>query len=519
MTLAMPAPMSWPASSAVCVMPDFREKIPRIVRQAAPPAVVGLLLLLACAAIYSPVLGTEYLLADDYPQFCDRQDWKTHAPYGRPLLGVLFRLVPERSEDLAPFTRLRALSLLATAAFGTLLWSGALRRMLPAETALVAAIGCLALPPFHFCIAASTAYPITIAAAVSLGAGVLTVNRFCFAPSCGVFSLAATTIAAAMLEIGALTVYQPAAMCYWAALVPAVLDPRFRIDERFRRRVGIAFGIGLGATAVYFAAFQGAAWFGLIEAPPRVGLTTDLLGKLAWFIEKPLIRAAALWGVYEWRHLAAGAAIAIAATAWRTTTFRLPAEDRKANRLRTLAFTLLPLLAYAPVLAVAENWASYRSMIALSVTAYLIVVAAAYRLYRFIPVGKRTAFAGSCFAAICIGSYAAHRNVADNIVAVQRAELNYLLATLQSQLTPVAAVRSIHVIMSPYDRGPGFRCRGDEFGVRSASRPRWTVDMVRCAERLLGRDEANVTYSAPGEKPPRRDDVLVVDMNQIAWKR
>lgn len=483
------------------------------------PFGVWALLFFVGVAVYAPALRNEYLFADDYPQFCERQGWHVHAPYGRPLLGVLFLLVPEAPAELASFVLLRGLSLVSTVTFVWLLWQAVLRRMLPERAAVLAALGCLALPTFHFCIGASTAYPIVLAATTSLGAGALavaalgneahpTVRRKFIAPA-----------AAAVLELAGLATYQPAAMCYWLALIPVVLDARFRDDAGFRQRGGLAFGLGMATVAIYLTVFKLAALLALIESPPRVDLTTDIVGKLTWFIEKPLIRALSLWGLYEWRHVVAGGTVVVLAAAHRATTMRRGGPRNPRDAARRLAAGALPLLCYAPVMATAESWPSYRSLIALSVFVYVLAAVAAHRIYITLSTALRGALVAGCCLAIVVASYAANRNVADNIVDVQHAELNYLLASLKATQASPTPPRAIHVVMSPFDRGADFPCRSDEFGVRSASRPRWTIDMTRCAQRLLGLNERPVTVSAPGDPSQVDARVLVVDMNRIRWRR
>lgn len=475
------------------------------------------LLLVAGFVVYAPALLNEYLFADDYPQFCERQDWRTHMPYGRPLLGALFLLIPDTPRDLASFLLLRVFSSLSAATFVWLLWQTVLRRFLPERAALPATLGCLALPTFHFCIGASTAYPIVLAACASLGAGALAVFVLCYAANSTTRVTTVGLAVAALLELACLATYQPAAMCYWLALTPVAMDARFLSDVGFRKRATGAFAVGAAAIAIYFGVFKLAATLHWIESPVRAGLTTDVVGKLAWFIEKPLLRALSLWGLYEWRYVVACGAVCVLVFGARAVVNRR-GEAGYPSVARLLTLSSLLMLCYAPVLATAESWPSYRSLVALSVFVYVLTLAAVHRVYLRSSAASRSVLAGGGCLTIVAALISANRNVADNLVAVQRAELGFLLASLERPRDS-SPPRAVHVVLSPFDRGADFPCRSDEFGVRSASRPRWATDMTRCAQRLLGLHETPVTTSAPGVPAPLDDDVLVVDMNRIQWVR
>lgn len=244
----------------------------------------------------------------------------------------------------------------------------------------------------------------------------------------------------------------------------------------------------------------------------------DPIGKLLWFVQKPLVRAASLWGVYEWRYVIAAGAIAVIAAAAIRAWRDIPAGQSRGAFFKATGLAALPVLAYAPVLAVAEDWPSYRSLLPLTIVVGTFVALAAWRLSEHLRPGAKLVVGAAAVAIVAAAGFSARHNVADNIVAVQRAELDYLLAHLKT-LDP-NDLRAIHVVMSHYSRGPEFPAKSDEFGIRSASRPRWTVDMVRCGLRLLGKPEPSAITCSPAlESAPTAAEVLVVDMNAIRWTR
>jgi len=170
------------------------------------------------------------------------------------------------------------------------------------------------------------------------------------------------------------------------------------------------------------------------------------------------------------------------------------------------------------VLLVAEDWASYRSMIALSTTVYVLVVCAAQALVDALPEGARRLAGVAACSIPLVGLAAARDNVTANVADLNRREFGHLLSALQSPKAAEAC--EIHVVMSPFSRGKEFPCRSDEFGVLCASRPAWTAAMVRTGLRVLGRsEEIAITTAEPGAAAGERPQVLVVNMNDLQWVR
>jgi hypothetical protein len=499
-------------------------------------AALAITLLIAAATAFQPVLDRDYLFADDYPQFAHRLGMEPCAQMGRPLLGISFWLLPEESTSLAYYRGLRAFSIVGCLLFVSALYAAVLRRMLPTAAAIVAAVGCLALPTFQVCASWSTAYPLPWACLLSISAGVVVRNVF-ERENLGIYGILALA-AACMLELAALATYQPCAMCFWLVLLPVVCDARFLHDSARRRTAYCTAACGFIALVAYFVLFKLSAYTGLFTPLPRASLETDILGKLSWFVSKPLVRCLATWGLYENRNLGVAAAAACIAVALVGYVRRV-AGARKSGRsdataldperappapsalLRTWQAAVvvgLVLLAYLPVLLVAEDWASYRSMIALSTTVYVLVALAVYQALGAVPQRfRRQAAVAVCLAPL-VALGAARENVTANVADLNRREFGHILAALQT--AEAAEAREIHVVMSPFSRGREFPCRSDEFGVLCASRPAWTAAMVRTGLRTLGRsEEVAITTAEPGPVAPAGKQVLVVNMNDLHWVR
>jgi hypothetical protein len=509
---------STPPSASMITAPRYESTA---AARCVTAACLAILLLAGAWAAYGPVLDRDYLFADDYPQFAHRLGMEPCAQMGRPLLGVAFWLLPEESRSLTYYRGLRAFSIAGSLLFIGALYGSVLRRMLPRGAALAAAVGCLALPTFQVCASWSTAYPLPWACLVSLAAG--TIVRTVFQRDIRGFRRILALAAALVLELAALATYQPCAMCYWLVLLPIVCDAEF-VHSAARRRAAYSIAAGgFVALVVYFGLFKLSAYAGLFTPLPRAALETDLLGKLSWFVSKPLVRCLAVWGLYDWRNFGVAAALVIVAISSvgyfrRLTTNPATASSAALRVWQGTAVVSLILLAYLPVLLVAEDWASYRSMIALSTTVYVLVAAAAWQVISAVPERFRRFAVVAAVVAPVLALGSARENVTANVAELNRREFGHLLTALQ---TPEGSqAHEIHVVMSPFSRGRDFPCRSDEFGVLCASRPAWTAAMVRTCLRVLGRsEEVAITTAEPGGPALPRKQVLVVNMNDLKWVR
>jgi hypothetical protein len=484
-------------------------------------ALATMLMIAAAWSAYAPVLDRDYLFADDYPQFARRLGMEPCTQMGRPLLGVAFRLLPEKSTSLAYYRGLRAFSIAGSLLLLGTLYAAVLRRMLPPAAAFVAAVGGLSLPAFQVCASWSTAYPLPWACLLGLASGI--VVRTVFERQSDGFRRAFALAGALLLELIALAVYQPCAMCYWLVLLPLVCNADFVRCQAHRRTTYRIAVCGFAALVVYFALFKLSAYLGLFTPLPRAALETDLIGKLAWFVRKPIIRCLAVWGLYEWRNIGVAIATTVSIVAVVSYLRRLTETTGGAASVRLRiwqagAVVGLVLLAYLPVLLVAEDWASYRSMIALSTTVYVLITAAAWRAIVALPERFRRVAVMAALIAPLVALGAARENVTANVADLNRREFDHLLVALQ---TPAGAeAREIRVVMSPFSRGRDFPCRTDEFGVLCASRPAWAAAMARTALRVLGRSEdIAISTAEPGAASPTGKQVLVVNMNDLKWVR
>jgi len=178
-----------------------------------------------------------------------------------------------------------------------------------------------------------------------------------------------------------------------------------------------------------------------------------------------------------------------------------------------LAVLLLPVT-YLPNLVVEENWASYRTLVALD-TLVLVYLALAlwgyWQAFRW-PAAARSLTALVSVAAIMSTGLAAH-NVRTYFTIPQERELTFLRA----HLIPVNLARSarLYLIGCTWQNSLAPKVRYDEFGLPSSAAPWAPRPMAYLVLQELAPEYRSlpidvVPASAASEAPPPR--ALVIDM-------
>ena len=463
---------------------------------------------------YASVLVTSYGFSDDYPFFVGillggTDDRKAMIAGGRPTYALLTSL------SFAPLNAigdLRYLRLLGVV--GITLLAGKLYRTLVLkgwdlyQSFLLAVIICT-LPPFQIYAAwAFTAFAPFAALLASLASSLA--EQAFGEPRplyrCGFFS------ASVLLLLLALTIYQPAAMFFWVFAAISVFQPDTTLQHILRRFLwylasaftGLILGFGVQRLGM---AIYGADRLG----PGRSRLTLDLWGKVSWFFEEPLLNALNVVNIFPTPWLACSITIFIGGGL--LLYFRGGVKERLLQS--AVALTII-FLSYLPNLVVAENWASYRTQVALTsvIVVYAFLALWGYgRLFRR-PVGRLILTAGLGIVALA-SSFLAAWNVSAYFAIPQSRELELMRARLVQP--NLADIRSIYIICARwYDSiAPGVRY--DEFGLPSSAHPWSPAPMVYLLLREKNSERADIPIeiapaNGPADPPP---DALVMDMREL----
>jgi hypothetical protein len=170
----------------------------------------------------------------------------------------------------------------------------------------------------------------------------------------------------------AAAIYQPAAMFFWVFAAVTLTADAGSFSDRLRFFFLSLLVCGLALAADFGTFFLAKQYYGAAALlSGRSHLTDDPVGKLRWFINGPLVDAFNFFRLVPSRSLALKSAILIGLG----LVLNFSGTLKRRIVLLTCMAALVPL-SYLPNLLVAENFASYRSEIALlALTTLFLLVA------------------------------------------------------------------------------------------------------------------------------------------------
>jgi hypothetical protein len=183
----------------------------------------------------------------------------------------------------------------------------------------------------------------------------------------------------------ALLTYQPAAMLFWVFTAVEVLR-RGEFLHRATRMLATRLGVAIAAMACGLFANRVGVHFYPSVYSGRSRLVDDVVEKISWFGREPLVNSLNLFDLVP----AHSVAVAVAIVAAVGILLLHAGEGRGSFGFLALAAALVPL-SYLPNLAIAENWASYRSVGALSALLTLYAWLGLWGISRALPtLGARS---------------------------------------------------------------------------------------------------------------------------------
>lgn len=515
--------MAFNVSTAICVMNVLRSfrNPPRCSKEAGvgetqegAPSTLWRhasvpLYLLALAAIYAAVLIVPYAFSDTYTvlaQALRHQLWDIQSMMlqgGRPLLALLTSLSFPYIHSIAELRWIRLFGLLGLGLFASL-YSSVLRR-LGAPRALVWGLPLLTacMPPFQVYVAWAVCAPYTWAAAlagfafVALGLDLRWPLRM---------GLSVTALSAAIF------IYQPAAMMFWLFAASVWLTGRRFPSRKSLATAATVMAIVMAFDLVVVEILPGAV-FGVSDYASRTGLVTDPIGKLTWFVTSPLREAANLTNIEP------STPLALAVAAWIATGLALYWRDhnRPVIRFAVLAAALVAV-SYFPNLVVAENWASYRTQVALTSLILLYVALALLGWLRYLNISR--ALTGIVVAAVGAAAFVASDTVKQEFALPQEQEL--LLVKQALTHPPAATASHLYLRLASWVDHLAPISRWDEFGLPSSSQPWVPASMAWLLTNVegivVGRDVAAVLphNGTMAKLPP---DSCIVDLSAVLRRR
>lgn len=255
--------------------------------------------------------------------------------------------------------------------------------------------------------------------------------------------------------------YQPAAMMYWVAAASVWVATQRRLPPI--RNIILPTSVMIMALATDFIASKALPiiLFNDSNVFSRTALVSNFYKKTAWFVSQPLIDALNLPSILGNPYVSVFVAVFIAVG---MGFFFLWRSDSKIGKI-VISALLIPL-SYMPNLIVQEDWASYRTQVALTslITLYGIIALYEYirlfRLIRLLPI--------IMIGILVICAYISHKNIMLEFVYPQTNEIK-LVSRYLSNKKDLANAKHIYIVPSSWKDSLAPISRYDEFGIPSSS--------------------------------------------------
>ncbi len=394
-------------------------------------------LLIAClvGVCYSSVIVNRYGFYDDYI-WLNGASFGEFTAQGRPLNDLFANIGFSWAKfSIDKLSVLRSITVFGIWCVGWGLYNFCRAHRLTTITSLALACSIILLPSFQVFASWAIAFPYPYSALLALAAAFLLTP-----PASALFNNQAARITSSVaLLLAALLIYQPAAMFFCAAVVlsliaSASMETPWKPGRIFTAAMALGIALGLG----FLVQRAGLAYISISAPRPagvgRFTLVHDVAGKLHWYVSELLTNAFSLY-IVPGSSLAAGVVLTVIIVG-------AVLYCRRLGRPAWLALTGVVCFligASLPNLVTAENWATYRSTVAISAAIAVLAVLMGHELGvwatgivargRFPKLSKRGLL---LVPAIFIGlaGYSAYSNVFDGFVAPNVA----LLEALEKQV-------------------------------------------------------------------------------------
>jgi len=480
-----------------------------------------LVLLLVPFAVYWQTIFSEYGLRDDYSNIREAREEPGRlvnftASHGRPLYGALQETSMTKIDEVKYLCLLRFAAVTLIAILGVALWRQLYHSGWTEIEAAVIGLGVALLPGAQVIAGWASLWPHAMALLLALAG-------FCAIEA----ELERGGLKRAIALLGGSLIYGVAAVLYQSnalfAVVPLAAVLLVRISRGassdLRWIVTHLSALLTGLLGAYLL-IRGLFSNGIFQASARMDLETHPLTKLAWFFSNPIPNALGLYTLRDDFNTGAylfwtAVAIVVGFIFWgcRTQIRRVGAEARR----RVLVCVLgLPFLAHAVSLAAAERATGYRTLLALSGLALVLVVFAfrSLRLAQRIPL---VAYQAGLIGLAAWAAFSAHFNTRELIALPQSYEWETMRGAVMRSEFPRTS-RVFIVTPAREDRATT-RIFSDEFGSISSDSDWVPQEMFKAAlhERYPAKlpKGTRLEFTLGRTEPDAKDYDLVIDMRKF----
>jgi hypothetical protein len=474
-------------------------------------------------AAYSILLSSSFGVLDDYTFLYNAITGNNNTftlliSAGRPLNAVFLDLGFYSVGSIENLAILRAITLIGTWLLGCAFYLFSRLHSVGYISSLSLACGIVLLPSFQVYASWAQHFTTPIAGVIAL------VSAFVLTPACAIRERSRVLtifLSVLLLEI-AILIYQPIAMLFCTGILISLLSkPDIFSDWKINRVVDVA-------TVFVTAMLLGLIIFKIGQyiypsGSSRYGIVQDIQGKLIWFLSEPVANALSLYMVPASVTLQFSVALLMIIG----VLFLIKKFSFK-NVSVIITYVMLCLFgSYAPNLATAENWASYRSIGALSASVIVMLVILASESIFYIQkiystgelIGLSSKYFGFVLAVLLIPlTIQVQSNVQNSFVLPNVTELNNLASIIKE--VKIQNSDNINVIIksSSWTDSAARPMAYDEFGMPSSITDYYCksiVEIVLRSAHLI--PKTIITLPRDTQIKPQADQAvsLVVDFPRL----
>jgi hypothetical protein len=434
---------------------------------------------------------------------------------GRPINGLLVELVFSNLYFISDLRIIRSLSLLGFIILIGILYEIIKKTHLSKAERISLLIFLSSVPSISLYISWAQYFTIPISLIFSV-LSALVINKFKFKIKLNYLSNFVLLFSGILLLLLASFIHQSASMYYWV-IFSIILFFQDKIKQKSTALIELfAKYLFVWISAMGFSYLWIVLAKNIISMPAitRTKLVNDYLGKLIWFLDEVVIRSLNFNLMKDSKLIAIFFILIIA------IGFFIFFKKNNLNKfLGYLIITFLLLLSYFPNLVISENWASYRTQIAIS-SLFVIFIFLGFRNIAYSFFFEKYQLVYKIFLLILplisMGLYSYHQIIDMTFSqSIEIGFLKYLLSPLNYQ-----EYKEIIIVRSSWEDSLS-QAIFDEFGMPS-SYTGWAPEpMIRLLLREIdiGLKDIKISVLPPRSYVDQNSQVLVIYMEDYKYFR
>jgi hypothetical protein len=327
------------------------------------------------------------------------------------------------------------------------------------------------------------------------------------------------TLALGLMVVSAL-IYQPSALFYVVPLAAALIAQRRRGLARTARWMAIHLGFVFASLGVAYCIMTALYASGVFVKSGRIAFEQHWGVKIVWFFREALPNALSLFVLNDNNHRDRGWYLACAVAVGMLLLAGLFVEWRRHGRSRGIIWATglvgLPVFALGVSLVASEQYATYRTILAMTAVLLCFLVASVQALTERWNMASRRLLA---ILVLALGFFTAQHHVYALIAVPQGNEWRLIYqGAKQVRLKSPARPRIFAIASSPADISTA-SIYHDEFGSLSSNSEWVPKEMFKRAMHDLHPDLANLEsrydFSEGYKLPPGEHYDVIIDMHRL----